>query len=107
MEKIITIPEERTIEVQKADVERSARRDIIVYLMEHPEINVDENRRSEYQKEYDEKYFEASTQERQAAVLEHLDVVSAFYTKICDYLDEMLEKYEPQGFEYIAISAPS
>ena len=56
MEKIITIPEERTIEVQKADVERSARRDIIVYLMEHPEINVDENRRSEYQKEYDEKY---------------------------------------------------
>ncbi len=36
MEKIITIPEERTIEVQKADVERSARRDIIVYLMEHP-----------------------------------------------------------------------
>ena len=57
MEKIITIPEERTIEVQKADVERSARRDIIVYLMEHPEINVDENRRAEYQKEYDEKYF--------------------------------------------------
>lgn len=59
------------------------------------------------EEEYDEKYFEASTQERQAAVLEHLDVVSAFYTKICDYLDEMLEKYEPQGFEYIAISAPS
>ena len=56
MEKIITIPEERTVEVQKADVERSARRDIIVYLMEHPEINVDENRRAEYQKEYDEKY---------------------------------------------------
>ena len=57
MEKIITIPEDRTIEVQRADVERSSRRDIIIYLMEHPEINVDEERRKLYQKEYDEKYF--------------------------------------------------
>ena len=57
MEKVITIPEERATEVQRADVERSSRRDIIIYLMEHPEINVDETRRAAYQKEYDEKYF--------------------------------------------------
>lgn len=57
MEKIIAIPQERTIEVQRADIERSSRRDIIIYLMEHPEVNVDEARRIAYQKDYDDKYF--------------------------------------------------
>lgn len=57
MEKTITIPEERSTEIQRADVERCSRRDIIIYLMEHPEIKVDEERRAAYQKEYDEKYF--------------------------------------------------
>ncbi|MDO4804448.1 MAG: hypothetical protein Q4A32_06495 [Lachnospiraceae bacterium] len=57
--------------------------------------------------EYDDKYFDLSSIEKHKIMLEHLDVVSTFYTTICDYLDEMIEKYEPQGFEYIAISTPS
>lgn len=64
MTKTITIPvpEELRTEIQRADVERSSRRDILVYLMEHPELNITQERREAYQKEYDEKYlaFEAA-----------------------------------------------
>ena len=53
----ITIPEEVRNKVQKADIERSSRRDIITYIMEK-DINISEERFKEYQKEYDEKFFE-------------------------------------------------
>ena len=33
-------------------------------------------------------------------------VISEFYQTIADYLEEMVEKYEPKGFKYIAISSP-
>ena len=56
--------------------------------------------------EYDEKYMDSTSAEKDKAIREHLDVASAFFTKICDYLDEMIDKYEPQGFDYIAISTP-
>ena len=39
-------------------------------------------------------------------VIDHLYVISEFYQTIADYLDEMVDKYEPKGFKYIAISAP-
>lgn len=54
----ITIPEELRNRVQRADIERSARRDIIIYLMQHPEVEISEERRLAYQKEYDDKFFE-------------------------------------------------
>lgn len=54
----ITIPEELRNKVQRADIERSSRRDIIIYLMQHPEVEVSEERRLAYQKEYDDKFFE-------------------------------------------------
>ena len=55
MIKIITIPDDIRDMVQKAHIERDARRDILVYLMEN-DINVSQERKAEYQKEYDEKY---------------------------------------------------
>ena len=55
---IVTIPEELRNKVQRADIERSARRDIIIYLMQHPEVEISEERRLAYQKEYDDKFFE-------------------------------------------------
>ena len=63
MTKTITIPvsEELCTEIQRADVERSSRRDILVYLMEHPELNITQERREAYQKEYDEKYLAFET----------------------------------------------
>lgn len=52
----ITVSEEIRNKVQKADLERSSRRDILIYLMQHPEIEVSKQRKQEYQKEYDDKY---------------------------------------------------
>lgn len=56
--KILTIeiPEEITTIVQKYDIERSSRRDIIVYIMQN-NLDIPEERFEKYQKEYDEKYF--------------------------------------------------
>lgn len=57
--KIITVSDGDRDRVQRADIERSARRDIIIYLMEQGDnIQISPERRAEYQKEYDEKYFE-------------------------------------------------
>ena len=52
----IEIPEDITIIVQRYDIERTSRRDILIYLLQN-DINIDENRFTQYQKEYDEKYF--------------------------------------------------
>lgn len=56
----IEIPEEITTIVQKYDVERSSRRDIILYIMQN-NINIPVDRFDRYQKEYDEKYFSFET----------------------------------------------
>lgn len=57
MIKTITVPEEIRDKAQKANVERDARRDILLYIMQN-DINIPEERITHYQKEYDEKYFE-------------------------------------------------
>ena len=56
MTKVITIPHEEAIKVQRADVECSARRDIITHILEK-NIQVPVERFNAYQKEYDEKFF--------------------------------------------------
>lgn len=56
MIKTITIPEEIRDMVQKANVERDSRRDILTYIMANTDINIPEERIAQYQKEYDEKY---------------------------------------------------
>lgn len=57
MIKTITVPEEIRNRAQKANTERDARRDILLYIMQN-DINIPEERIARYQKEYDEKYFE-------------------------------------------------
>lgn len=52
----ITVPEEVRDMVQKANVERDSRRDILAYIMTNPNMNISEERIAQYQKEYDEKY---------------------------------------------------
>lgn len=52
----ITVPEEIKNATQRADIECSARRDIITYIMEK-NIAVPAERFAEYQKDYDDKYF--------------------------------------------------
>lgn len=51
----ITVPEEIKNATQRADVECSARRDIITYIMEK-NLAVPAERFAEYQKEYDDKF---------------------------------------------------
>ena len=57
MIKTITIPEELRNQAQRANVERDSRRDILIYIMEN-NLNISKERIANYQKEYDEKYFE-------------------------------------------------
>lgn len=57
MTKTIIVPEEIRNKAQKANVERDARRDILIYIMQN-NVNISEERIANYQKEYDEKYFE-------------------------------------------------
>ena len=73
MVKTITIPEEVRNIIQKANTERDARRDILLYIMQN-DINIPEERIARYQKEYDEKYFEF---EQAKSVIEKEYVVPA------------------------------
>lgn len=57
MIKIITVPVELRDRAQKANVERDARRDILLYIMQN-NVNIPEERIARYQKEYEEKYLE-------------------------------------------------
>lgn len=57
MIKTITIPKELRNKAQRANIERDSRRDILLYIMEN-NLNVSKERIANYQKEYDEKYFE-------------------------------------------------
>lgn len=52
----ITVPEEIKNTTQRADIECSARRDIITYIMEK-NLAVPAERFAEYQKDYEDKYF--------------------------------------------------
>lgn len=56
--------------------------------------------------EYEERYYGRPRSVQVQGVIDHLYVISDFYQTIADYLDEMVDKYEPKGFKYIAISAP-
>ena len=56
MIKTITIPEELRTLAQKANVERDARRDILLYIMQN-NVNIPQEQIEKYQKEYDEKFF--------------------------------------------------
>ena len=58
MIKEIIVPEELRTKVQRANVERDSRRDILLYIMSHDDIDISEERITRYQKEYDEKYLE-------------------------------------------------
>ena len=58
MIKEIIIPEELRTRVQRANVERDSRRDILLYIMSHDDIDISEEIIARYQKEYDEKYLE-------------------------------------------------
>ena len=56
MTKVITVPEEIRNMVQKANIERDSRRDILVFIMGREDIDISPERFAQYQKEYDEKY---------------------------------------------------
>ncbi len=56
--------------------------------------------------EYEEKYMTASDLVRRQAVEEHAGVVIEFYTRLCDWLEKSMDRYEPQGYKYMAIFAP-
>lgn len=58
MIKEIIVPEELRTRVQRANIERDSRRDILLYIMSHDNIDISEERIARYQKEYDEKYLE-------------------------------------------------
>ena len=53
----ITIPEELRDKIQKYDTERSARRDVIVYILSNDGIEISNERFEAYQKDYDNKFF--------------------------------------------------
>ncbi len=56
--------------------------------------------------EYQSRYLDLSNEERAAAVRANIGVVIRFYTEIADWMDEMLQKYRPLGFNAIAVCAP-
>lgn len=56
--------------------------------------------------EYEEKYMSATDSERQRAVEEHVDVIIEFYTRLCNWLEKSMDKYEPLGYNNMAIFAP-
>lgn len=56
MTKVITVPEEVRNAIQRVNLERDSRRDVLIFIMEHEDINISPERFAQYQKEYDEKY---------------------------------------------------
>lgn len=52
----IIIPQEVTNDIQRADLEYSSRRNILIYIMQN-NIDIPKDRFDQYQKEYDEKFF--------------------------------------------------
>ncbi len=56
MTKIITIPKELRDNIQRANIEKDSRKEIIVYILEN-NLNVSSDRINQYQKEYEDKFF--------------------------------------------------
>lgn len=56
MIKTITVPEEIRDLAQKANIERDARRDILLYIMQN-DVDISSERFAQYQSEYDDKFF--------------------------------------------------
>lgn len=56
MIKVITIPEKLRNDIQRANIERDSRKEIIVYILEN-NLNVSSERLNQYQKEYEDKFF--------------------------------------------------
>lgn len=52
----VTVPAEVRDEVQKYDIERSSRRDLIAYILSNDALQVSPDKLARYQTEYDEKY---------------------------------------------------
>ena len=55
---------------------------------------------------YSEKYEGQSDEVILRGLYEHMYILINFYRTIADYLAEMVEKDEPEGFLYVAFSAP-
>ena len=56
--------------------------------------------------DYEEQYAGASEAEKRLAIAGHSDVVVEFYERLCRWLDSTADRYEPLGFNAIAIFAP-
>ncbi len=56
MIKIITIPEELRNDIQRANLEKDSRKEILIYILQN-NLDIPKERLDQYQKEYDEKYF--------------------------------------------------
>ena len=65
MEKQIKIPEAVTNMIQRLDIDMQSYRDIVIYILTHKDLNIDEDRFIEFQKQYtNTKYaFEIAKQE--------------------------------------------
>lgn len=81
MIKTITIPEELRDRTQRANLERDSRRDILIYIMEN-NLNIPKERIANYQKEYDEKYFEF---EQAKTIIEKEYIIPASEGKMIDW----------------------
>ena len=57
MIKQITVPEDITTMIQRYDVEQTARRNVIAYILSFNDIDITNERFQNYQKEYEEKLF--------------------------------------------------
>ena len=57
MIKKIEIPEKLVTMIQKYDIEQTARRNVIAYILSFNNINITNERFQKYQKEYEEKLF--------------------------------------------------
>ncbi len=56
--------------------------------------------------EYESRYSGASEAEKQRAIKQYSGVVVEFYERLCRWLDNTVDRYEPMGFNAIAIFAP-
>ena len=56
--------------------------------------------------EYEELYLSAPDRVRRKAVEEHANVIIDFYTRLCDWLEKSMDRFEPLGYRYMAIFAP-
>lgn len=75
MIKVITIPEKLRNDIQRANIERDSRKEIIVYILEN-NLNVSSERLNQYQKEYEDKFFlfESLKQELENTYIKPLDL---------------------------------